>query len=76
MTPELLSQWAGTAIVGLLVWSLSRNVVAVDKKLDGLAVKVDSLTVTDGKMQVELTELRVRLTHVEVELQKLQRAQP
>lgn len=74
MTPEVLSQLAVGAVMGLLYWSLSRNVAAIDGKLDGLAVKVDALTATDNQMQVRLAELHVRLMHVELELAKLRDA--
>lgn len=69
-----MSQLAVGAVMGLLYWSLSRNVAAIDAKLDGLSSKVDALTATDNQMQVRLAELHVRLTHVELELAKLREA--
>lgn len=74
MSPEVLSQLAVGAVMGLLYWSLNRNVATLDGKLDGLAVKVDALTATDNQMQVRLAELHVRLMHVELELAKLRDA--
>ena len=83
MSPELLSQWAGTAVVGLLVWSLGRNVAAVDAKLSEMSGKVDALHKSERDIQVRVAELSVRVTHteamlanVEVQLAKMRGVQP
>lgn len=81
MTPELLSQWAGTAVMGLLFWSLNRNVAALDAKLGDMANKVDSLHRAERDVSVRVAELSIRvqhteamLAHVELELAKLREA--
>lgn len=81
MTPELLSQWVGTVFMGLLFWSLNRNVAALDVKLGELAGKVDSLHRAERDVSVRVAELAIRvqhteamLAHVELELEKLREA--
>lgn len=81
MTPELVSQWAGTAVMGLLFWSLNRNVAALDVKLGDLGSKVDALHRAERDVSVRVAELAIRvqhteamLAHVEVEMAKLREA--
>jgi predicted nucleic acid-binding Zn-ribbon protein len=85
MSAEILSQWAGTAAIGLLVWSLKRNVDGLDKRMDSIegrigsmASKVDELHKAETAMQVRVAELSVRMQHtesmlagIELELEKL-----
>lgn len=68
MSPELASNFVFGAGIGLLAWSLRRNLANLDTKLDGLTAKVDLMATADKQTQVRLTELDVRLNHVEDEL--------
>lgn len=81
MTPEVVSQLAVGAVMGLLYWSLNRNLVSLDSTLKDMAAKVDALHKAETAMQVRVAELAIRLGHVEalvanteVELQKLREA--
>ena len=78
MTPEVVSQVAIGGVLGLLYWSLNRNIASLDTAIRGIASKVDDLHRAETQMQVKVAELSVRLGHVEamvaateVELQKL-----
>jgi type II secretory pathway component PulJ len=78
MTPEVLSQLAVGAVMGLLYWSLNRNVSALDEHIKAMAAKVDDLHRAETAMQVRVAELSVRMQHtesmlagIELELEKL-----
>lgn len=67
--------------MGLLFWSLNRNVAALDAKLGDMANKVDSLHRAERDVSVRVAELSIRvqhteamLAHVELELAKLREA--
>lgn len=67
--------------MGLLFWSLNRNVAALDAKLGDMASKVDSLHRAERDVSVRVAELSIRvqhteamLAHVELELAKLREA--
>lgn len=64
--------------MGLLFWSLNRNITGLDASLKDVASKVDALHKAETVMQVKVAELAIRVQHteamlagIELELEKL-----
>ncbi len=72
MTPELVSQLAVGAVMGLLYWSLNRNVALLDGHIRSMVAKVDELHKTETGLQLKVAELTVRVQHTEAMLARIE----